>query len=105
MLDCYKKAVAVRDLLAAESRWTTGAYARNSSGVECDIDSHNAEKFCLVGAMRHKNALGIFNLMSKLCFETYDMNFAQVNDTLGHEAVMNILDKVVCVAALATHKA
>ena len=41
----------VLQLLSDPKHWTQDANARNSKGVKCELDSPDAQCFCLVGAI------------------------------------------------------
>lgn len=41
----------VQDILTDESKWTQGYYARDKDNHLVSVDSPNACKFCLIGAM------------------------------------------------------
>ena len=52
MLTQLKVLKRTREIIADESRWTRGTYARRPDGIGTNIDDDKACKFCFVGALR-----------------------------------------------------
>jgi hypothetical protein len=98
---------ATRALIADKDNFTTIAMARNSKGIECASTSPEAARFCVVGAWfriadvdaeaHQENYVGqtaarLLQEFSKLCGGKH---IFFVNDTLGHKAVLKMLDDAI----------
>jgi hypothetical protein len=51
MVRLRRKQMKAKDILSDASKWTRGAYARNSNCEECSVNSPEAVQYCLLGAV------------------------------------------------------
>lgn len=85
------------ELLADESKWTTGSYARKANGAPVHFDSPEAVCWCAAGAIwkcsgttkRYSQAMA---KARKITERDYPGRFLEgVNDNIGYEAVLKVL--------------
>lgn len=91
-----------RGLIADENRWCQGNSAKDQYGVAAHPCDPSAVQWCAMGAIQvaTKNLepwiiVENLELIKKKSDELFNMGFVNVNDRLGHEAVMQIFDKVI----------
>ena len=99
--------IIIRALAIIEdgSRWTQGALARLSNGVECPCFDARAERFCAAGAL-YRAACELSGANSWLLAQEAEqrvlmrngwrhMSLTNVNDIQGHECVVAMFRKAV----------
>ncbi len=73
----------VLELFRDRSKWTQGTYSRDG-------------KFCLWGACDMlKVSNETWNKLSKLSYRRFNMGPINVNDKLGYEAVISLLEEAI----------
>jgi len=91
-----------RDRIADPARWCQAVEATDETGMRCDATSPNAASWCAVGALNvssgHRNAT--FYAARKALRDsarqlTDYIDVDDVNDTLGHAAVMRVYDAAI----------
>jgi hypothetical protein len=111
------QAVALRDLLADEERWTFGKLAVTKYGVSVEPTDPRACKFCLIGGIGH--VIGSTNAYDEVPTHPLgllianvihgvegnpslkvvtDWSFYNFNDNRKHHEVMEVLHTAVAVA-------
>jgi hypothetical protein len=87
--------LAIRDLLADPNNHTQGTYARDVRGREVAAFSPKACAWCFHGALQklglHDHA-DIKNLLNRVSYVLYSRGMIGVNDDLGHEAVIKVIN-------------
>ena len=93
-----------RKLIENEENWTTGYYARDKEGNEIDESSPLACKFCAIGALHRVIEReddyeivysGAKEKLAKVAEDNHGLYIAQVNDSLGHKATLEMFDKAI----------
>ena len=94
----------MRELLADKSRWTQGVYARDKDGLSVDFDSPAAICWCISAAFQKcygpftdRSAASLHPVWERIKAATEELGFwydaISINETLGYDAVMQILEK------------
>lgn len=108
-LEAFKKA---KDLLSNKHYWTQGASAKDSTGVRVRVNDRSACQFCVSGAITrviYSHVLDqsfhaelrpllakVTEQMHQSCKDLFGHeSFLYVNDTLGYDAVMKMLDDCI----------
>lgn len=90
---------AARELIADEQKWCQGTAARDKGGRYVVYSSPEAARFCAVGALwrvqEERDNYGLTDLLWKKSYELFDLPLATANDIIGHEAIMQVFDKVI----------
>lgn len=101
---------ALQELFSDPTRWTTGVLARDATGRATDYlpdpDSSNPPPtcWCLMGGIaKATNSLGVYDsplagAISQASFELFDQHPETVNDTLGLDAVRQVIARAIKVA-------
>ena len=105
--------VAIKELISDPARWTQCHNARDSQDRNVAVTSLHAVKFCVRGAamkvtdgvgfpgerenLKGRRYFAVSNALEDAAQELYGTNGVgiEVNDRMGHEAVMNILDHAI----------
>jgi hypothetical protein len=88
--------IAARALIEDAKRWTTGACARDTDGDIVQLNSDEAYCFCALGAVFRvvkKNldlAFAAEKELEKAASELFGKTMIDVNDELGHAAVLRM---------------
>ncbi len=91
---------AAKKLIESPEHWAQLANARDADDKVCYYDSTEAVKFCARGALLRvsRDAIeynsAIQSLRRKM-HSIFNTNVAVVNDTLGHDAVMQAYDAAI----------
>jgi hypothetical protein len=86
-----------KELISDPKRWTTGAYARNTSGVYTSPVNDNAVCFCALGAMDAvESGSRAFNALYEAAYQ--HGGITHINDVSGHHSVMAMFDRAVEIA-------
>lgn len=93
---------AARNLIADQSKWTTGQSARNASGQPVIANDPGAVCWCSIGALSHVvvHNSQLFHLATdELERVAHDISggysIVHVNDYLGHDAALNMFDRAI----------
>jgi len=86
--------IKAKALIQNPENWTQGCSAVDNFGEEVSPSSPEACKFCALGALDKMNDwdAGAFKELAKVARSKYNTCVSQVNDKLGHSAVMEIFD-------------
>jgi hypothetical protein len=104
--------IKARALIADPARWTQNALARDAHGdshPQAHPQSNNiswdglrgddpqACSWCAIGAVQHvePSSLKALKLLDEAAETRYGLSTANVNDVLGHEAVLEIYDHAI----------
>jgi hypothetical protein len=94
-----------RAIIADPSRWTTGVAARKATGEKTSPLDGDAASFCAIGAIMRAAVGNPFREQAAQEFLYAYLEEAQpgryitaINDTDGHEAVLNMFDKAIALA-------
>jgi hypothetical protein len=88
-----------RDLIADESRWTHGYYARDEQGFDVEPNEPSATCWCALGAVYHvldtteDEALDGPAAIKALYLD--ERVPVEINDVDGHEAVLALYDRAI----------
>lgn len=87
--------VKARALISDKSKWTQVYCARDKLGVPCDV-GRNAVSWCAIGALAeitvdYCEPTSLLNL-SRASYLLFNKPLVNVNDELGHEAIMDVYD-------------
>lgn len=102
----FEKAIEIlekaKTLIEDKSRWTTKAFARDRQGKICFYYSPEACQWCAEGAIGkaftevdfkdRQERLKVSDLIYDVYNVAYQDMWVEVNDDLGHEAVMKLFD-------------
>ncbi len=81
----------VLELLRDKNKWTTGFFAKDSKGRFVSVDDSMATCFCIEGAcMKFHVPTGP---LTQLAEEKHGVHLVRVNDDLGYEAVISLLEE------------
>lgn len=90
-----------RDLIADETRWTRGAYARTKGGNTIGPNERAACSFCSIGAIRRVCDAELV-LHASVAFlqkavqeQTPDPSIAAFNDTRRYDEVLAVWDRAI----------
>lgn len=88
---------AVRDKLADPKRWSQGMAAKNAKGEPVHSGDVNAVAWCLWGALNVDSGFAdsAWHLIEVAAQDLYGKGPIDVNEDLGHEAVMKVLDRAI----------
>lgn len=94
---------SVRQLFSDPTCWHKGEWARDINGEPCSFSDPNAVSWCIQGAVMREQQKGdksidflaITDALYRVACETYGIGALEVNDTLGYDAVLNLLDKAI----------
>jgi hypothetical protein len=92
---------AARDRIMPIESWTTGTWARNADGCPCWPTSAAAVCWCARGSVYAEHgyaSAGGLALLDQAARELYDLSSPEVNDALGHAAVLRIYDRAIRLA-------
>jgi len=92
-----------RTVIADPAHWTTGTYARDADGVATQADSPYAKCFCTYGAVQRAavelraRPASVNEAYQALQDQAHTGSWsyhtvATINDQLGHEAALKLLD-------------
>ena len=84
----------IRELFKDRKNWTSGAWARDKDGRECDINDRRACRWCLSAAIELKagdQSAAVKNVL----YELMPGSIVGKNDDEGYDAVMALLDKAI----------
>ncbi len=87
-----------RAKIADRKHWTRGAFARNERGKGVSEMAPDAVRWCAIGSLWSLNRPAVTEglvLLLSAAFELFDMDAMQVNDTLGHKAVLRMYDRAI----------
>lgn len=92
-----------RALIADKDNWATGWMAYNMAGEQTPPESVTACRFCALGAvyraakeLKHKELRSeALNLLSFEAKRLFAMRLDQMNDVMGHKAVMKVFDAAI----------
>lgn len=93
--------IAVRDLLADESRWTQGTAAVDTNGKDVHPKAEEACRWCVYGALlRISRSYGhpmgpAWNLLTDVSREAGYSSPVRLNDERGHAAILTALDRAI----------
>lgn len=92
----------VRELLAAEERWTKGSPARNKRGKPVSSTDKKAVCWCLNGALdkcapRDASFWPSVKLLENILGQGFEGNYMRFNDApdTTHKDVLGLLDKAI----------
>ena len=95
-----------RDLIADESRWTHGYYAKDESGHDVEPNEPSACRWCALGAVYHVLDLSEQETLSdpeavRALDDAagYYGSTVDVNDYEGHDAVLALYDRAIAAEA------
>lgn len=87
--------VKARALISDKSKWTQVYCARDKSGVPCNI-GQNAVSWCAIGALAEitidRCEVTALLRLSRASYLLFNKPLINVNDELGHEAIMDVYD-------------
>jgi hypothetical protein len=87
---------ATRDLITDEEHFTTSARARDENGAVCEPRSLEARSWCITGAWLSVSGSvddqENYQALRKLCGYR---NIFGINDILGHDAGLGMLDQAI----------
>lgn len=94
---------AARAIIAEREHWTTGEMARNAEGNSCPWGSRDAVRFCALGAIRRVvrdpgdviDACAVLHAAARALYPEKASFVTEVNDQLGHEAVLAMFDRAI----------
>ena len=91
---------SIRELFDDEDKHCKYAIARDINGNSTYTHSEDAVSWCIEGAYYH---LGLVqNIAIRYLHEAanllYEMELIEVNDTLGHIAILNVVDEALSLA-------
>jgi hypothetical protein len=106
MSDVLQVLRQARELISDPKHWTQKACARDVNGEHIDIFSPDAVCFCVGGAIERVSKTGcreayllLDQVAEKLTDEKSAYPYLDVNDKLGHEATLVMLDGAIELAA------
>ena len=91
-----------RDLIADESRWTHGWFARDEDGYEVQPNEPSACKWCALGAVYHvldSEEAPIDDEPEAVRALYRGVIPVEVNDIAGHAAVLALFDEAIAAEA------
>lgn len=99
----YEALKDARRLIANKDRWTTGAGARKADGSGTFPTDGSATCWCAIGALGTTVLEGhvwaqAFNTLNDASHVLYAQGAVEVNDELGHAAVMRAYDRAIDIA-------
>lgn len=94
---------AAREKISDPAHWTTRDYARDHRGLSADLLSNDAFCWCALGALWAASEgaeVFIESRANKLLLSAAGeirsgFGIVEVNDTLGHQAVLNMFDRAI----------
>lgn len=96
--------ILAKSLIENTQNWTREVYARDSGGVQCSSTSEKACRFCAIGALQKARSFNTKEDASKdrsgtflinACRILFDNGITYVNDSLGHEAILQAFDSAI----------
>jgi len=93
--------IAVRELIADESRWTQEAAARDAKGWVVHPRAEEACRWCVYGALlrisrSYGNSMGpAWELLDDVAREAGYSSPVRLNDECGHAAILMALDRAI----------
>jgi hypothetical protein len=93
-----------RDLIANERYWTTGAFARDRLGMKVSPRNESASQWCAIGALERVQICWppspIDHYAARILYRARPRPYVvtEVNDRLGHEAVLAMYDRAIALA-------
>ncbi len=93
----------IRDTIKNRSNWITSELARDENGYTVSPNSSAARSWCIEGACRkvesendipNHSSFDLWVRIMQKAHELYHMSPYMVNDQVGHEAVLRILNEV-----------
>jgi hypothetical protein len=92
----------VKARIADPQRWTRLVCARNAGGEEVGSNDPDATCWCFVGACTKEGVKGETVEMIYLAMNKYpefeNLSRGILNDAMGHDAVMRVLDRAITLA-------
>lgn len=90
-----------RDLIADESRWTHGYFARDEHGFEVEAIEPSACKWCAIGAVYRVLDFDDDGGMAPMPEAAYALprNIVDINDRGDHAAVLAAFDEAIAAEA------
>jgi hypothetical protein len=94
---------AARELIADPERWTQGVFARDAEGRSVDPSDDRAVRWCAAGAIWRVATVAhgwcdAYWLARDAAERAHDSGLTEVNDRLGHQAVLRVLDQAIAAA-------
>ena len=95
-----------KKILNDESKWTTGAFARNINNEIVDIRNEQSVKFCLLGAiLKAKSSLGpflppIIRKLIKNKTQDEQITITEYNDASTYQQVIELLNEAIQLLSL-----
>ncbi len=88
------------ELINDETKWTREAYARNNHGMKVNAYSPEATCWCVLGAIwklssSEKEFSKIETNLNAFSNSKYQISIAAINDNIGREEVIKILQEYV----------
>lgn len=88
-----------RELITPEDRFCRGQYAKTEHGTPASPTMSNAYRFCGLGAVRKVTGTyrdhAAVEALKAAASDLYDMDVADVNDEIGHDAILKVFDKAI----------
>jgi hypothetical protein len=102
-IDTIDALLALRELLADESHWCQGVYARDAAGLAIQVNSAAARSYCLMGAIlrgageEHKRVDVRDAIVEAIYVRTMYDSIDGFNDACGtqHEDVVWLIDQAI----------
>lgn len=94
---------AARELITEPQNWTQGYYAANGRGMHVEPEEDSATCFCALGAIRrvtqepHERVYfkQAWSLLQEVAKDARGTHVADVNDNIGHLAVLSLYDEAI----------
>lgn len=101
-MNAIEKLEAAKDLISNSDSWTKNWFAADENGRTISVHDNRAVKFCALGALIKTGSCytedhcGYY--LNTAAHKLYGMSTSIVNDTKGHEAIMNCFDEAIKIA-------
>jgi hypothetical protein len=91
----YDRLTAAQERIRDKSKWTQGATARNKSGTQCGHSDINACQWCGFGAIMAAgdDDLVAWEYIRDASISLFNASPIDINDDLGHDAIMQVFTK------------
>lgn len=98
--------IQARALIAHRSTWTQHYLARTSAGEPIEVANPAACSFCAIGALWRVTRMPYLtgrasHALHKAAQRLFQMGITDVNDRLGHAAVVRVYDDAIATARIA----
>ncbi len=89
--------IEARALIASPAHWCAGHFGRTNKGIACTSYDPDCQMRCILGALNFVEAPSILReKCDKIAERLFDgRTITDVNDTIGHAAVLRILDTAI----------